>query len=122
MGLETDFFVASEEELQAAFPTWVPPAAKPKKDNTWLPSRPFPKSKKSPRALFAGQMAALKKFPHAQFKRIDPVKLDLILGVLLHGGGRTVEARPALIAAEDECDEWLHRLTAAFAQALVGST
>jgi hypothetical protein len=118
MGLETDFFVASKEELEAAFPTWVPPAAKPNADKTWAPSRPFPKSNKSPRALFKAQMAAFQKFPHAQFKGVDPVKLDQLMAVLSLGKHASHESRPALLADEEECDEWMLLLTKAFVQAL----
>ena len=87
-----------------------------------MPSRPFPKSSKSARALFKAQMAAIQKLPHAQFKGVDPVKLNLLLAVLSPRKHDSHESRPALLASEEECDEWMLLLTNAFVKALAGVT
>jgi hypothetical protein len=123
MSLETDFVVASEEQLGAAFPAWVPPKPEPTKENTWVPPRPFPKSGKSPSAIYKAEMAAFQKLPHAQFKGVDPVKLGTLQAIL--GGGQRllgVEDRPALLCNPREGDEWLLRLTDALVQGLAGLT
>ena len=119
MSLEADFLVASEQELQAAFPGWVPPRPRMSKDKTWAPSRPFPKSGKSARAVYKAEMAAVQKLPHAQFRRVDPVKLGT-LQAILRGGDQLlgVEDRPALLANPKEADEWLLRLTDALVHGL----
>jgi hypothetical protein len=123
MSLETDFFVASVEQVEAAFPGWVPPKPTKTKQQTWVPSRPFPKSGKTPRAIHKAEMAALHKLPHAEFKRVDPVKLGTLQAMLC--GGELllgIEDRPALLANPQEADEWMLRLTDALVQELAGLT
>jgi hypothetical protein len=123
MSLDTDFLVASEPELQAAFPGWVPPRPRKSKDRTWAPSRPFPAPGKSPRAICKAELAAVQKLPHAQFRRIDPVKLGTLQAIL--GGGDQllgIENRPALLANPNEADEWMLRLTDALVQGLASLT
>jgi hypothetical protein len=123
MSLETDFLVASEQELEAAFPGWVPPRPKMSKDKTWAPSRPFPTPGKAPRAVYKAEMAALQKLPHAQFKGVDPVKLGTLQAILC-GGDQLLglEDRPALLANPKDADEWLLRLTDALVHGLAGLT
>ncbi|HEV3257856.1 MAG TPA: hypothetical protein VG013_13305 [Gemmataceae bacterium] len=112
MSLETDFLVASQPELEAAFPGWVPPRPRVSKDKTWAPSRPFPILGKSHRAVFKAEMAALQKLPHAQFRRVDPVKLGTLQAIVCGGEQLVgVEDRPALLVNPKEADEWLLRLT-----------
>jgi hypothetical protein len=123
MGLETDFLVASEQELETAFPGWVPPRPKMSKDKTWAPSRPFPKLGKSPREVHKAELAAFQNLPHAQFKGVDPVKLGTLQAILC-GGEPLVgtEDRPALLANPKDADEWLLRLTDALVHGLAGLT
>jgi hypothetical protein len=126
VGLETDFFVASDEQLEAAFPAWVRPKPKQKVDGTWAPSRPFPDLGKSPNAIYKAEMAAMKKLPHAQFKGIDPVKLGLLQSIVGGGEGEIgIEDRPALLAnpgKDDSLDEWMNPLNQALIQGLAGLT
>jgi hypothetical protein len=123
MGLLTDFFVASEAELKAAFPTWVPVADKPQevervnpftgkaqKVRSWVPAAPFPSKKKG--GEVKENRPAFRKLPQCQFKRVDTVKLAKLQHALCGGKFETTHdeiVRPALLC-EGDGGPWLHQL------------
>lgn len=129
MGLLTDFFVASEEEVKAAFPTWLAVAAKKNRETinpftgekllTWGPAEPQ-KSKRPKK----GKLFDIRPFPHCQYKRVDLIKLatlmELTCGISFKKSLNALE-KPALIdPASDE--QGLHRLPANLSEALAGLT
>lgn len=88
MGILTDFFVATDAELLAAFPTRVPAADRPRLRKgknpftgepmtirEWPPSRPFPRRTKSLAQIQKEELKAVQKLRPLQMKRVDNVKL-----------------------------------------------
>ena len=133
MGLLTDFFVASEDELQAAFPHRYPVAAKPtvkKAKNPftgepitvqeWNPAKPFPK--KTVPVPRDEEFRAVQRLPLAQFKNVDNVKLAQLYCVLTGAEFSDVIGdlgRPALVAPDDETTP-LFRLPADWIKTVAG--
>src|SRR3712207_4278311 len=88
MSALTDFFIATEAELQAAFPLRYPVAARPKSRKVknpftgepmtvreWGPAEPFPTDREPPPLPDRAELKAVQRQPLAQFKRVDPAKL-----------------------------------------------
>lgn len=117
MAIYTDFFVATEAELAAAFPHRFPVAKKPKRRRIknpftgepqvveeWGPERPFPELPAGITYPNKDEAKAVKRLHLVQYKGVDQVKLST-LQQLIRGGEflryiRDLE-RPALVAPED---------------------
>lgn len=134
MAIYTDFFIATEEELLAAFPFRYPVAKRPKRRKTknpftgeavtvetWEPAKPYPPQ--PPDTIYPSreELLAVQKLPCVQFKGADPVKLASLWSIL--GGGETLELvnefRPALLAPNAE-SSFLNRLPLAWCTAIAG--
>ncbi len=133
MGLLTDFFVASPDELRSIFPAWLPVANQPvtrefhsritgKKQTAlyWPPAIHAPQSV-TPESLGPNYQNVM----HVEFKRVDHVKLAQ-LNVILSGGefqDRFKQFnRPALIDPNQTYEAGLHCLDEEFVRALAAIT
>lgn len=125
MGIISDFFVASEEELRATFPYRV--AVKPEPvistmsnpftgetvtSKQWMPAEPFSEDWTSPGKILETELAAFRKLPNKQYGDVDQIKLASLATLLCDDDWEMymdVLSRPALLAPED-IDSWIHRL------------
>jgi hypothetical protein len=119
MSILTDFFIASDKELAAAFPDRVPPkpepavrqsknpfTGEPMTTREWLPAKPFPKRKKG--ANTADETEAVRKLRHVLATHVDNVKLAQLHCLLTGAKFADVISdfcRPALVAPDDVVSE-----------------
>lgn len=111
MGLLTDFFVASSGELRSAMPGWLPIAPEP---NRWV-TNPITRERQldwgpienteSGQSTNALPFASfdVRRFPHAQWKRVEVVKLSRLQEILLGTDVRQAifgMSKPALLHKE----------------------
>jgi hypothetical protein len=126
MGILTDLFVASSEELRASFPYRVPVnpepiirmsknpfTGKPTTIKQWAPSEPFPGDWQSQSLKTAEhERNSFRGLPHREYKGVDWLMLSA-LWIQLRGGDMDEHmdflTRPALLAPGDP-DDWVHRL------------
>jgi hypothetical protein len=135
VAIYTDFFVTSEDELRAAFPYRFPVAKRPKTHRgrnpftgqvqvvkEWGPAEPFPELPEGVTYPSKAEVKAVHRFPLAQFKGVDQVKLAT-LQALVSGGELQSHieelCRPALVAPGKETS-FLYRLPLAWVEAIAG--
>jgi len=135
VAIYTDFFVASEDELQAAFPFRFPVAKRPKSRRVrnpftgqdqavkeWGPAQPFPELPEGITYPSEVEAKAVRRFPLVQWKGVDQIKLATLQALV--GGGEVQSlirelCRPALVAPGDE-NSTLFRLPPAWIEAVAG--
>lgn len=135
MAIYTDFFIATEEELLAAFPLRYPSAKRPKARKgknpltgkavtvmEWGPAKPFPPTPDEVTYPNRDEWEAVAHLPLVQMKSVDPYTLSLLWEIL--GGGDSDALlddilRPALVAPE-AYSSMLYRLPQAFIEAVAG--
>lgn len=108
MGVLTDFFVADPEELRLAFPAWHTVADQPRKQEV---ENPFtgkmqlvtiwdPQARPTKEVSDQERLGDFRRFPHAEFKSIDIVKLSVLQSLIsetLYVENLQQFDRPALI-------------------------
>lgn len=135
MSILTDFFIATEEELVAAFPLRYPVAKRPKLRKTknpftgeavtvkeWGPAKPFPPTAEGVTYPSKDEGKAVRRLPLLQLKGVDPVKLASLWSIL--GGGEWLPLvdelmRPALLAPGDDFNR-LYRMPQKWVEAVAG--
>lgn len=134
MGILTDFFVASQDELITIFNGWLPVSAEKNREYVnpytgetqldWGPDPDaFEKWKESQKKLFKKrgvQPIDYSQYPHAHYKQVDLVKLATLYSILT--GIQFEEAidqlaKPALINPLNE-DQGLHCISLEFTKSL----
>jgi hypothetical protein len=118
MAVYTDFFIASDDELKAAFPNRFPVADNPVIEEVmiqstgekrlirvWQSAQPFPEIDPTVTYPSKEEAIAVQRLPLVQFKNVDPVKLAMLQQILVGGEfDELIEGllRPALIAPGDD--------------------
>lgn len=116
-----DIFVASPNELRAAFPQRVPPKSTPLERTVrnpltgepmvyreWLPAQPFPVSEMKADCPNSFEHESVRKLPHAEINGIDfssLTSLGRLLGLADEHVTEIGADRPALVAPIDTEDE-----------------
>jgi hypothetical protein len=138
----TDFFVASPEELEAAFPTYLPVADEPVmrervnpftqervQVREWVPApgaaRRTPPAKKKGKSSGRGTGLThdINALPHAEWKRVHVVELATLWATwpgvdYLEAVDALAQAKPPLVQSDDRPESGLMQLPNAFVEAL----
>lgn len=123
MSVLSDFFVASADELLAAFPTWFPVAPSPVKEkkvpNPFKPGEYMvirgSQWKRIDRPTDISGNEGYDHLPHVMFKHVLQIQLSVLadqLGVISYDDCMSQLQAPALLPAEDEaeCECGLHAI------------